>query len=553
MSIKIGKRYTTMKNTYILWALIPACVVLTSTSHARVTTLSGGVSTGYDYFTRTYDNEVDSETGDSTASAESRDDDYSRLLISPYITIVSKTVRDTAEFSYAPSFRYDFDESENDVDHSLTLDYTRALSKRWDITLGDSFTQSDDFSSLEPAIDSETGEIISEQPGADPVTGDRLKDDRGRRSHYTNTLSVGTEYTYLEDSALSVDYSWNVLRNDDDESELENNYQDYDKHNFGIALKHRVNSQWKLSGELRYVRGLYDSSLSDSVTRADDLELELGELDSDIADLESALADLDPDSADFETNSAALESELANLNSQSDDIETELAELESESDDVDEFDASLGVAYQLNPHHSLNANYSYSLSDYESDLRADSEIHDITFGWAWAVSPKLNISLGAGPTYTKTDGQSGNWDNNGNFTLNYRIEKGSISLAASGGQDFENFSGTSDRRLTEYWQLQANLNYSIFERTTLTAYASYRNEDSEEAGAVTTDSDPDSIVSVNSEDYGVGMGVSYQIHQHWSANLSYGYAKKESDIAEDEYDDHSVYVSLTYQDDFFRW
>lgn len=321
---------------------------------------------------------------------------------------------------------------------------------------------------------------------------------------------------------------------------------------------------------LGYVMGLYDSSVSDSATLAYDLESASADLasasadlDAEFEELQAELDDLDPTSPDFETDTAELESQMADLESASADldaeladVETELASLETESDNVDELSASLRVDYYLNQRHSFYTSYNYSLSDYESDLRSDSEIHDLTLGWAWSVSPKLNISLGAGPTYSKTDGESGSWDSNGNVSLNYRLERGSLSVAASGGQDVENFSGSNERNISEYWQLQTSLSYSLLERTSLTAYLTYRNEDNEEAGAVTTgtsDFDTTSTITVNEQTYGLGMGVSYIFHEDWSAKLSYGYTKKESDIADDEYDDHSIIVSISYQDDFFRW
>lgn len=548
--------------------LIFVLFVLSATTHARVTTVSGGATTSYSFFDRSYVTEGGEEG--AAASTDSDEDDYSRLIISPFITIVSESEKDAAEFRYSPSFRRELDDSESDIDHHFSLNYNRALSGRWDITLSDTFVPTDDYSSSAPVVDSETGEIISERPGADPVTGERLNDDRGRRSYFTNTFSAGTAYTYLEDSVFSADYSWTALRNDENEAESSSSDQDYDKHNFNVAVAHRINSRWKVSGGLGYIMGLYDSSVSDSATLAFDLETESADLesasadlDTELADLETELADLDPASPEFDSDKADLESQIGDLESASadldaelTDLQTELADLETESDNVDEFNADLRVDYYFTRRHSFNTSYNYSLSDYESDLRADSEIHDITFGWAWEISPTLNVSLGAGPTYSKTDGQSGSWDNNGNVALNYRFEKGSLSVVGSGGQDFENFSGTNERNLTEYWQLQTNLSYSVLERATLTAYATYRNEDSEEAGAVTTgtaDSDTTTTIAVNKETYGLGMGVNYILHQDWSANLSYGYTKQESDIADDEYDDHSVTVSISYQNDFFRW
>lgn len=492
--------------TKITVLIIPLCMALSSTSNARVTTLTGGVSTGYDYFDRSY--ETETEVDDTVTTSSSRDDDHSRFFISPYIIVLSETPRDSAEIQYAPSFRWDLDESDDDVDHKFSLDYQRELTKRWSFTLSDNYIDTDEFNSYQPEVDSETGGIISERPGESTATGDSLQDDSGRRSYYTNKLQVGTSYTYFEDSVVALDYSWDILRND--ESDSGSNYQDYDKHNVGLTLGHRINSKWRTTAEVGMIRGLYDS------------------VDSQDADTESV--------------------DLA------------------ESDDVDEYRASLRVDHELSYNHSLNATYGYNEADYEAELRLDSEIHDITLGWAWLISPQLNMELGAGPTYTKRDGESGDWNYNGNFSMNYRFEKGSFSISAAGGEEFENFSGTEKRGNTEFFQFQADLIYALMERTSVSVYASFRSEDRDELADTESNqlilneilsgetvTDPLDVITVNTERYSAGCSLSYQLYENYVAEISYGYVRQDSEVDTDDYEDHSFIVSLSYENDFFRW
>jgi hypothetical protein len=479
-----------MRKTQILW-LVPACIALATGSSASVKTMSGGLSLGYDFSDRQYENQDEtSEASESVSSVNSRDDDRSRFVVSPFVRIVSETPRHSAQIEYAPTFFYDVDESENDVNHKLLLDYNRSLTQRWTMSLSNNFINTDDYNSYSPTIDSTTGDIVSAKPGADAITGDSLNDTSGRRRYYTNVLNLGSSYLYFEDSTLGFNYSWSVLRND--ETDEGSNYEDYDKHDVNVFIDHRINSRWKVVASAGYIKGLYDS------------------VDSTEDDTESI-----------------------------------------ESNDTNEYRGSLGVHHELSTHHSLSTTYAYSGSEYESDLETDSEIHDLTFGWGWLVSPKLTLDMGAGPTYSKQDGEDGTWDYNGNFSLNYRMQKGSVGVVASGGRSFDNFSGTGERGTTDYWQVQSNFSYTPYQYTTVSAYLAYRNEDSDQATTVTEDTV--SLETITSDEYSAGCSLTYRFFEHYSADLSYGYVRLESDNAEDEYQDHRVQLTLSYENDFLQW
>jgi len=144
-------------NTKIIPLGIVACLSVAHPLSAAVTTITGGASSGYEYFDRKYDN----------SGTSNDDDDYSRFRVSPFITIVSETARQSVDFTYAPSFWYDLDSSEDDLDHNLSLEYMRMLTRYWNVSLADNLSVTDEFNSYTPTIDPETGVIISEGPGND--------------------------------------------------------------------------------------------------------------------------------------------------------------------------------------------------------------------------------------------------------------------------------------------------------------------------------------------------------------------------------------------------
>lgn len=463
-----------MSRNVLPLGVVIACLGLPLSSLAAVTTISGGISTGYEYFDRQYD---DSESTD--------DDDYSRFRVSPFITIVNETSRQSAEFRYAPSYWYDLDESEDDIDHTLSLDYMRLLTQHWSVTVADRLSITDEYNTYAPTTDPDSGDITSDRPGGDPA-GDALRDDSGRRRYTNNTLNLGTSYIYAEDSAVGFDYAWTTLSNDDDTSGED--YQDYDKHDFGFTLGHRLNAQWKTSFMAGWTIGDYESvdNGSSSLIPADD-------------------------------------------------------------DDVDEYRASFLADYLWSQLHTVSGYYGYNKSDYESNLRDDSEIHTMTLRWAWNVSERLRINAGGGPTYTKQDGSSGDWSTNAEFGLNYRLEKGSWAVKASHGTSFDNFSGTDDRGSSEFYRLQTNLQHALTEYLSMSAYASYSSEDRDEdlAGGGTD--------SVTTDTYALGCGFSYRFLEDYTAGLNYGFVHNTSDDDDDDYDDHRVVFSVAYENDWMRW
>ncbi|SHO46108.1 porin family protein [Desulfopila aestuarii] len=464
-------------NIKILPLGVAVCLSMSAPLSAAVNTISAGVSTGYEYFDRNYDN-----------SNSPDDDDYSRLRVSPFITIISETERQSLDFTYAPSFWYDFDESEDDIDHKLSLEYLRMLTRYWNVSLADNLSITDEFNSYSPTTDPETGDIVSGGPGAD-VAGDTLRDQNGRRRYTNNSLSLGTMYTYYEDSSVSFDYVWAILRNDSDYSGSD--YQDYDKHDFGLTVNHKINSKWRVTTSAGFIRGLYDSVENDSGSA-----------------------------------------------------------IPADSDDVDEYRGSLSLNYRLNPLHALSGAYSYNLSDYDSNLRSDSEIHNVTLGWVWDVSPRLNLSFGAGPSYSKQDGQSGNWGSNENFGLNYTLEKGSVGLTAAHGFRFDNFDGTDQKGSTEFWNMQTSLQHAFTEYISGSAYASFAKEDSDESSENGT---PSGFETVNSKVYATGLSVNYRFLEDYTAGISYGFVHYTSGNNEDDYDDHRASVTISYENELFQW
>lgn len=442
---------------------------------ARDLTISGGISTSYEWMERNYDND---DSGAVTARA---DDKYSRLRIAPLIEVTSQSARDEFLLSYSPSYRYDLDTHEDDVDHSFSAEYSRFITERWQLLLADRYRltdQADDITAIDPV-----GEV-------------QISDDEGRRQYWTNDFSIFSEYTYWEGSLFTLGYIYTIYENED--SGLDSDDGNYQRHSFLASVGHRFNSIWGLSVSGNYIRGLYD----ESYTAFTGTGVDSGGIDNDLT----------------------------------------------------QYGASTSLQWSRIMHHVFSLGYSYSATEYDDSTRDGSTIHSGILGWQWAVAENLSVSLSGGPSYAKTDGQSGQWGVNANASVQKEIERGSLGLALSHGFDQQNFDGTDQNQngLQEFTQLRADFTYQLLENVSLGLFSGYRYEDLDTitpvlaTGGTTTE-------TINKETLTAGTNLSYQFMRWYSLSLLYSYTQMDTDEINDSYDEHRVALTLSYKKDFFHW
>lgn len=511
--------------------LLVTMVGLVGKSIGRDFKVTGGLSTGYEWYDRRYDD--DSGQGSASTDAEATtgtteatepevtitenltslsDDDYSRFRITPLIGLSSVSARDEFEIRYKPSFRYDVDSYDHDIDHDLTASASRYITQNWELSLDEKFVLSD-------AVDDDSILATSDST--------RLSDNEGRRTYWTNEVKLESHYTYWEDSIFSTGYIYKVLTNED--LREGSNYEDYDRHEVFISAAHRFDSIWKLTLTGRYVRGFYEQV--GSTVSATDEEVETQQ--------------------DAGSEEGLVESTVATVDQETDN-------------DLREYRAETILESTLIEQHPLSMRYSFYGVDYDDPERSSAAIHDGTLGWKWNVSKDFSFSLGAGPTYQQTEGQDGEWGYNANLGLEYRLERGSLKLTANRGFDRENFSGTDETGLKEYWQSRLEMSYSPLQQLTLSLFASYRYEDQEEItsaepvvaeGEVPTEESPllTETEFFNRQRYMAGAKIGYDFGQWYKLSLAYDYTHQDSEREDDSYDDHRATITLSYEQDLFKW
>jgi hypothetical protein len=210
-------------------------------SEANVNSLSAGVDVGLDMDHYTYKNARPS--GTTT--------DRNRIFTSPSLTFKSNDIKEGIDFTYAPSFRYDWNGNGTDVDQSLNFLARKSLLKEWQIKISELYVKSDDTtltSNQNASTESNTSGSVSN------VSNDQISNELGRHRFWSNNASLFSDYTYLQDSVVSLGYTYSVLRNDGTNTR---GFQDYDKHSGLASVSYRFLPAWKgvLGGQ--YVRGLY--------------------------------------------------------------------------------------------------------------------------------------------------------------------------------------------------------------------------------------------------------------------------------------------------------
>ena len=519
--------------------IVPVCVaVVTSIASgvvlARDVVVGGGVSVGYEFDDRQYkdDDEVSADREQSATEQQNavdvelddrnnRDEQYSRLRLSPLVTVTSSTERDEVELRYSPSLWYDFEHSDNNVDQDLFASLSRFITRDWQAKLTDKYRLSD-------LIENRYGDSVStSQTSEDGTATDtatettkngttELSDTNNRRRYWTNDLELSSEYTYREDSMFLVGYKYGLLTNTD--SENGGTYEDYDRHEILSELGHRFDPVWKISVFGSYVRGLFEQ-----------------------VDFNNLLED------------KAGDDEIINVDN-----------------DLKEYRGTTILQADFYQHHSHTLEYSFYAVDFDAAENEDATIQDVTLGWRWNYSKNVSFGLGAGPSYTKTEDEDGELGYNGRMSFSYAFERGYLDLSAKRGYEVLSFTGTDENGLREFWQSMLRINYKLLDNLSADLYAGYREEDEEvvaqivsaaseetaPTGSETTTAD--SVIATESETinrkrYSTGLSLGYSFQQWYKLTLAYDYSKQDSEAIGDSFEEHRVALTLSYETELLKW
>lgn len=501
--------------TVLLWS--------TGTISARVNSITGGLTVGYQYKDRKDEpSQATEETEKSKESMENSEENDKQnvreINLSPSLIITSKGSKDNIEIRYNPSFTYDHELEEDDIDHDLSVNGYRQLSSRWLVQADSHFVMADrQTTSLdETDIMTESG---SEADLDESET--ELSDRYGRRRYWSSETSFSTRYSYLEDSDLTLSYSYNVLRNEEAE-DGDDPYRDYTVHDGSLSLSYRYNPQWKVTGFAQYVEGDY---------------------------FPSDPADTDGDEDDSETNNRTTEAE--------------------DEEALDDRQVLLQHTYgggtldsDIFPRNPLYLKYGYHSYDYNSSKRHDMIIQNVTLGWKKEFSEYLNLSLSIGPTLVKPDERERYWGYNGQAALSYQFENGKFSLVYKKGYDKDMFSSVDEETLSDFYVVKADLSYNLFEDLSVALFGSFRHDDKEKVSLLDEEDTADEqtqedvageLVDYYEKKYTVGARANYRFGRWYTATLGYRYTDFDSEQEDEDYHESLVYLTLQVRKELLRW
>lgn len=226
--------------------------------------------------------------------------------------------------------------------------------------------------------------------------------------------------------------------------------------------------------------------------------------------------------------------------------EFDTAGVGSLSEDLYEYRPQLSIESNLIDNNPLIFSYGFIGVRYDEDLQNDSDIHKGQFKWRRDFSPRFYTIIGGGPSYEETDGQDDNWTANGIAEANYKVKRGSYRFLAEKGFESENFAGDGDRGTVDFWSAEFSFNRMLSQFLSLDGRLRYLFEERTQVVSNTTTESEEDL-------YLAELGLGYTFWKHYKASVNYSFTSKDSDTDLDDYDDHRVVLTLSWNQELMRW
>jgi hypothetical protein len=493
-----------LKNVLFLCIVLIAVTTFIPCSHARRTTVTGGLSIGYDNDRTEYDRDfVDND--EQVVARET--DQVEQFGIAPLFIFETTSMVDGLTIQLNPTFVYDLVSTQQDIDSNFQISAFRDISRYWRVAAGNGFIYSND------------PELLERENSSDY--------NRGRRRYWTNNFNLETTYSYAPESSVTVGYRYTVLRNDDTGI---GGYEDYDRHFADIGLQHQFNSNWNIAVSTGFTRGLFDPPDQEVVTAIGD---SLEQISPGITDTLAA-ADLSNDLTEYRFNTL-----LNWIYSTRKTVYFNYDFTGSYYDDILRNDSNL---------HELTAGFHYQFSRL------------LAFELAGGPSFETTETLDSRWGYNGLFGLD--YEIGRNTSLSANVEKGYDEQNFSANN---NRLGR-DQGLTSFWQIEVSCTHQFTGTVQGSLFASYRDEKQENilygiGSSLEADID---LEGINGEDlreesifnrkiYEAGGSVNYTFWTWFTAAVRYSYRKHDSELINDSYDEQRIYLTLSVRKELFRW
>ena len=480
-------------------------IILPSLVSAESRVLISGLSVRFDYDNQRYKTVgTDSDSFEGSASENKKKDTESNaaLGIRPLLQFLSESRQGALELRSASGIKHDFIDSEFDWEVDIYLSAAQTLSRNWKLKMSDTLLRLDEHDPLTSATDDQgAGQVEGESSTSE------LAADRGRSRYWLNTLDVLSEHPYGEDSQFGLGFNYRILRNDET---AVRGYEDYDRSEISLRQRHRFDSAWKAGADFSVIRGDFDP--------------------------------IDAETAEEDDTSAP----------QSMPADEEL------SDDLKEYRLKALMGNNSFRRHDLSLEYFFIGARYDDTAQNDGDIHEGRLVWQHEYSRHISTKLGAGPSYEKAEGQDANWGGNGIAELKYLFRPGSLSFTVEKGYDVDNFSGSGERGVVDFWNFKSAMDYRVLKNLLFDGHLTYRHEDRRHRSAADeseAEGEEENVEqnSYSKNRYSTGVGLRYVFLQDYSTSFNYTFVKQDSEKISDDYDDHRLVLIVSWQKQWLRW
>ncbi len=478
-----------LKRSLIIVA-VSGSLLTVGQANARQTVLTGSLDLSH-----SYDSNVFNTDGGHI--------DEWNSVVSPDLSLATLGEADKVEISYTPEFSYNYRRDTDEMVHNLALDAERSLSSKWQVTMSDAYTYSDnpvfeadanltieqqfqradDFTQAEVVrllfpeiiwgsdkLSYVLSQIFRRYDEASSVVQRQVDDlltpaggNNGRQRYFSNDLTLGSVYQFAEDSALSFNYAINILDN------KTGTQADSVEQNPSISLAYRFNPRWRLEVAYSYSVVDYDSS-DDSTTN----------------------------------------------------------------------NPSLNLDYTYDVNNKINATYDYENIAYDG-ATGDSTNQSLGFGWDRALTQVSNLKTSIDFSYNKRELGADEREVDVSLGWDRKYDRGTISLNGDGVWAEGNGNGSWDD-LHKSWGVDGDVSYDLMEDLSSSLRGSYEKRYAWNANIKDT-----------YDDFDLGATLTYKFARWFSLSLDYDYKLFNTDSASvDDYNEHIIMLKLSAAKELWR-
>ncbi len=490
---------------------------------AGMSSIDAGIGLSYHLDDKKYDSQK-SEKEDGTLSSkkeeneakvneDSRADDIALTVRLHYIYTYNEN--DSFELFLAPSLQHDFaEEGETSLQYNnIQGSFFKEITGKWGIFGKETFSlkkNGNEENTIGEDMQTKSEEENPADKDSPRISTSELSEETHNIRYYKNKISLGTRYLYGERNSLQFVSSYDLLREDSNREKNKSN--DYDRYAFYIENRHRFNSKWGTTLRGGYVRGQYEDETIQQVASVKDKEED-----------------------------------------QTIRREPTPAEKEVVSGDVSEYQFSGSISNYFSPESTFILEYDYTKAVYDTKALGGSTIFSSMLRWNYRFSNVLQGSLGIGPAWRERQ-ENDNLGLNGLAELRYQQKRSNYAIQFSKTSDMENFDGTDNRGAIERLSYRINSTHQLSRDLTLRGAVEYGEDKGETITPSTTEKEPAFI----SEEYEkrrwlATVGLQYRLQEDIDTQISYTFSHLDADTRENSYDEHQLYISVDWNQEWLRW